>query len=189
MIQCTETHPFQVKDKGWIDACNLNPGDVVYTKDWGTATVQSVNLLELDEPVEVFNFEVEDCHTYFVGNSFILVHNSCEVHGKSHGSPQHKAAIDAKSQSMKASGDYSDIWLNKQLKTAGMNGAQRPDIIAKRLDGTFEYIEYASKSQAPGSHGYKLLNQKMAIIDQANSIEGELFNRGGHIDDKKNLYF
>ena len=78
IIQCTETHPFQVKGRGWVDACDLNPGDVVYTKDWGTATVQSVNLLELDEPVEVFNFEVEDAHSYFVGNLHILVHNgSC----------------------------------------------------------------------------------------------------------------
>ena len=76
IIRCTETHPFQVKDKGWVDACNLNPEDIVYTKDWGTATVQSVNLLELDEPVEVFNFEVEDCHTYFVGEQYILVHNA-----------------------------------------------------------------------------------------------------------------
>ena len=76
IIQCTETHPFQVKGKGWVDACNLNPGDVVYTKDWNTATVKSVNLLELDEPVEVFNFEVEDCHTYFVGDNYILVHNA-----------------------------------------------------------------------------------------------------------------
>ena len=32
-------------------------------------------MLELDEPVEVFNFEVEDCHTYFVGDIDILVHN------------------------------------------------------------------------------------------------------------------
>ena len=40
----------------------MNPGDVAYTKDWDTAVVKSVNLLELDEPVEVFNFEVEDCH-------------------------------------------------------------------------------------------------------------------------------
>ena len=76
IIQCTETHPFQVKGKGWVDACNLNPGDVVYTKDWDTAVVKSVNLIELDEPVEVFNFEVEDCHTYFVGNRGLLVHNS-----------------------------------------------------------------------------------------------------------------
>ena len=75
IIQCTETHPFQVKDKGWIDACELVPGDVVYTKDWNTATVNSVKLLELDEPVEVFNFEVEDYHTYFIGDTLVLVHN------------------------------------------------------------------------------------------------------------------
>ena len=41
-----------------------------------TATVKSVNLLELDEPVEVYNFEVEDCHTYFVGELSVLVHNA-----------------------------------------------------------------------------------------------------------------
>lgn len=72
----TETHPFQVKGKGWLDASELTPGDVVYTKDWCTATVNSVNLLELEEPVEVFNFEVEDCHTYFVGDGLFLVHNA-----------------------------------------------------------------------------------------------------------------
>ncbi len=76
IIQCTETHPFQVKGKGWVDACDLNPGDIVYTKDWNTAVVKSVGLLELDEPVEVFNFEVEDCHTYFVGELDLLVHNA-----------------------------------------------------------------------------------------------------------------
>ena len=58
----------------------MNPGDVIYTKDWDTAVVKSVSLLELDEPVEVFNFEVEDCHTYFVGEQCILVHNAdCSV--------------------------------------------------------------------------------------------------------------
>lgn len=71
----TKTHPFQVKGRGWVNAADLNPNDIVYTQDWNTATVKSVNLLELDEPVEVFNFEVEDCHTYFVGDSCILVHN------------------------------------------------------------------------------------------------------------------
>ena len=81
---------------------------------------------------------------------------------------------------MKASGDYSDIWLNKQLKTAGMKGTQRPDIIAKRLDGTFEYIEYASKSQAPKTYGYNLLSNKMKIIDDINGIIGELINWGAY---------
>ena len=180
LIQCTETHPFQVKGRGWVNASDLAPNDIVYTKDWNTATVKSVNLLELDEPVEVFNFEVEDCHTYFVGEQYILVHNSCKVHGKSHGSATHKAAIDSKVKAMQSSGEYTDIWLNKQLNTAGMKGTQRPDIIAKRLDGTFEYIEYASKSQAPGSYGHKLLVEKMNIIDTANDIIGKLFNWGAY---------
>ena len=78
VIKCTETHPFQVKGQGWVEASELKPGDVVYTKGWGTATVRSVGLIELDEPVEVFNFEVEDCHTYFLGHSCVIVHNgSC----------------------------------------------------------------------------------------------------------------
>ena len=77
IIQCTETHPFQVKGKGWVNASDLAPNDIVYTKNWNTATVKSVNLLELDEPIEVFNFEVEDFHTYFVGDGLLLVHNLC----------------------------------------------------------------------------------------------------------------
>ena len=74
-ICCTETHPFQVQNRGWVNASDLRSGDVVYTKDWNTATVNRVNLIELDEPIEVFNFEVEDCHTYFVGDIFLVVHN------------------------------------------------------------------------------------------------------------------
>ena len=179
IIQCTETHPFQVKGRGWVNAADLAPNDIVYTKGWNTATIKSVKLLELDEPVEVFNFEVEDCHTYFVGEQCVLVHNSCQVHGKSHGSATHKAAIDSKVKAMQSSGDYTDIWLNKQLNTAGMKGTQRPDIIAKRLDGTFEYIEYASKSQAKGS-GLATLKNKMDIINSANGIEGQLFNWGAY---------
>ena len=90
IIQCTETHPFQVKGKGWVDACDLQPGDVVYTKDWNTATVNSVKLLELDEPVEVFNFEVEDFHTYFIGDNLLLVHNAGCTDAARKGMEMHK---------------------------------------------------------------------------------------------------
>ena len=46
-----------------------------FTPRINTAIVKSVSLLELDEPVEVFNFEVEDYHTYCIGNFLIIVHN------------------------------------------------------------------------------------------------------------------
>lgn len=75
IIRCTETHPFQVKDKGWVDAENLTVGDLVYDKDWQTSPVQRVTLVTFDEPVAVYNFEVEDCHTYCIGNGCWLVHN------------------------------------------------------------------------------------------------------------------
>ena len=78
-----------------MDACDLIPGDIVYTKDWSTATVHSVNLLELPEPVEVFNFEVEDCHTYFVGENEFLVHNaSCTQQGSYEIFVKNKKGID-----------------------------------------------------------------------------------------------
>ena len=81
VIRCTDTHPFQVKDKGWVKAEKIQPGDLIYDKDWNTSPVQRVDSIHLTEPVEVFNFEVEDCHTYYVGNGCWLVHNgSCQDH-------------------------------------------------------------------------------------------------------------
>ncbi|MBR5786599.1 MAG: hypothetical protein IKY41_07895 [Clostridia bacterium] len=134
IIQCTETHPFQVKGKGWVDACNLNPGDVIYTKDWDTAVVKSVCLLEFDEPVEVFNFEVEDCHTYFVGEIGVLVHNA-NCHTQRGLDRQHAAKMN-------------------NTKPYKMNGNTRiPDYIHKNNDhiidviGEAKSVKYLSKSQ------------------------------------------
>ncbi len=83
-IQCTDIHPFQVKDKGWVKAEDLQVGDLVYDKEWNTAPIEKVAFLHLAEPVEVYNFEVENCHTYFVGNDCFLVHNGpCDNVGRS----------------------------------------------------------------------------------------------------------
>ena len=36
----------------------------------------------LDSPIKVYNFEVEDWHTYFVSEHDVFVHNSCGGKGK-----------------------------------------------------------------------------------------------------------
>lgn len=36
----------------------------------------------LESPVKVYNFEVEDFHIYFVGESAVLVHNDCPNNGR-----------------------------------------------------------------------------------------------------------
>ena len=112
IIKCTETHPFQVKDRGWVDACNLNCGDIVYTKDWNTSTIKSVSLLELDEPVEVFNFEVEDYHTYYAGDRWFLVHNiNC-----TNKPPKFHSKTIASSEKV---GRYKDVRIDVELGGSG----------------------------------------------------------------------
>ena len=71
-IDTTENHPFWVVGIGWIAAGNLRVGDKVLLKTGEISTVESITVEKLDKPVKVYNFEVEDWHTYFVAESGIL---------------------------------------------------------------------------------------------------------------------
>ena len=42
-----------------------------------TAFIEYVQHETLNSPVTVYNFEVADFHTYYVGESSVLVHNEC----------------------------------------------------------------------------------------------------------------
>jgi hypothetical protein len=58
------------------------------------------------------------------------------------------------------------------LKTAGLVGNQRPDVIAVASSGKIEVWEFASPSQAFGSPGYFTLQAKIDIMATANpSVE------------------
>ncbi|MBP5356586.1 MAG: hypothetical protein J6Y68_00370 [Clostridia bacterium] len=92
----------------------------------------------------------------------------CKIHGKAHGSAKHQARIMKESEMMQSSGKYSDIYLNKALKTVGLKGSQRPDIIGKMVNGTFDVIEVASKTQVSTSLLGRQLAKKVALM-QANN--------------------
>ena len=76
VINTTETHLFYVEGKGWIEAIDLEEGDLLSLLDGTTEKVEKVEREYLDEPVKVYNFTVEDYHTYYVGKINILVHNT-----------------------------------------------------------------------------------------------------------------
>lgn len=78
-IVTTPTHPFWVVNNGWVQASSLSSGDVVLSTDGVELTIDSVSDIEVSEPVVVYNFEVEDFHTYFVSNTPVLVHNMCAM--------------------------------------------------------------------------------------------------------------
>ncbi|ADU21973.1 polymorphic toxin-type HINT domain-containing protein [Ruminococcus albus] len=58
-----------------VAAGDLAVGDEIYQLDGSIAVVTGSQFEKLDVPVKVYNLEVEDFHSYFVGDVPVLVHN------------------------------------------------------------------------------------------------------------------
>ena len=78
-IRTTLEHPFYVKIKGWTAAKDLKSNDELILFSNISKPIKKIEIENLHDPIKVYNFEVEDWHTYFVGNEKILVHNSCSA--------------------------------------------------------------------------------------------------------------
>ena len=75
----TPEHPFWVPGKSWVEAGALIIGDELTSVTGELLMVQSIaSQLGLHT---TYNFEVEDFHTYFVGETGAWVHNSCTKDG------------------------------------------------------------------------------------------------------------
>ena len=73
LIATTENHPFFVEGFGWTRVDELVPGDLVPSATNGLLTVSA---LEWTNRIEyVYNFGVDEYHTYFVGEVGAWVHN------------------------------------------------------------------------------------------------------------------
>lgn len=76
-ITCTPAHPFYMPQKGWTSAIDLRAGDILVMLNGEYAVVEQVQHELLESPATTYNFEVEEFHTYHVGNAGFLVHNAC----------------------------------------------------------------------------------------------------------------
>jgi hypothetical protein len=76
-IISTEDHPYYVKGKGFVQAVMLWIGAELVNNNGDVLIVDSIYRESLhNEKCEVFNFQVEDYHTYYVGETCVLVHNA-----------------------------------------------------------------------------------------------------------------
>ena len=75
-ITTTETHPFYVNKKGFVEAGKLKPGEELVDVNNNIVKIEEYSVEITKEPTPVYNFQVEDFHTYFVGNNSVLVHNA-----------------------------------------------------------------------------------------------------------------
>ena len=76
-IETTVEHPFYVEGIGFVPASELMEGDTIRTSDGGNLPILKIEIELLKESVLVYNFEVEDFHTYYVSELGVLVHNTC----------------------------------------------------------------------------------------------------------------
>ena len=95
-IVTTVDHPFYVKNQGFIKAGELIVGDELLDVNGNVLLVENFDVELTDEPVKVYNFEVEDFHTYHVGRLGVLVHNAGKEYGKQYSPEQQKLVKEEK---------------------------------------------------------------------------------------------
>lgn len=82
-LRTTDEHPFFARDRGWLAAGELRPGDRFQQPDGSWQEVLDSEREALPDGVAVYSLEVEADHTYFVADaetSFtnpVWVHNTC----------------------------------------------------------------------------------------------------------------
>ncbi len=187
-IETTNEHPFYVEGHGWANASDLKVGDKVRLEDGTTGTVEKAKHVKLDTPVTVYNFEVEDFHTYYVSEQKVLVHNTCAEPAKSaqkkstevimpskphrNKTPGHWETILETVDELKNSGNYSKIYVNKGIRNE-VKGAlvnRRPDIMAVRHDGTIDQFEIPSKTDKIEKLYERINKSRNAMGERAGNI-------------------
>jgi len=76
-IRTTASHLFFTDSGWWKAAENLRVGDKVFTSSNTLKAIISISFEKLAKPERIYNLNVEDYHTYFVGTQALLVHNNC----------------------------------------------------------------------------------------------------------------
>lgn len=75
-IITTETHPFYVNNRGFVNAGELKVGDELLDSDGEVLFVENYTVELTKDLITVYNFQVEDFHTYHVSGFGVLVHNA-----------------------------------------------------------------------------------------------------------------
>jgi len=73
-LYATGNHPFWIEGVGWTAAELLKPGQRLQLADGAGATV--ISAIDTGTKQNVFNFEVDGFHTYYVGEAGVWVHNT-----------------------------------------------------------------------------------------------------------------
>ncbi len=165
-IVTTPAHPFYVKNIGFVLAGDLEEGTTLVDNEGNELHLLIKRWEQLQSAIPVYNFAVEDYHTYFVGSTNVLEHNKCGAENitktkrcplgenmKNAGMADPGNAFDAhhicpqkfRNQFAKIGIDIDDarfgLWIEKHVHRQGAYSYN------KLWEGFFEANKYASKEE------------------------------------------
>ena len=170
-IETTVEHPFYVEGIGFVAAGELRAGDIIRTSNGKNLPIDKVELELLEEPVLVYNFEVEDFHTYYVSGLGVLVHNDCPVESGNNSAKLRDTKNIRYSQN-DIRGTFDDGTnindLTYHLKNSPEYASSiEPIRLVKYNDLPTEVQEYLSKQGVSSSTVFSLDNRRLYAAKQA----------------------
>ena len=159
------SHPFYSPVKGWTDACKLRAGDILVLVNGDYVVVEKIQHEILESPVKVYNFQVEDYHTYYVASG-VLVHNKCvPTNASPDGAGRHGALNQAKR-------DYG-IPTSQQPERVLPNVDRRGNVVPGRVydygNGRFIRDDVVGHLFPDGGYLPRHFNGKMECIISTNA--------------------
>ncbi|MGH1348969.1 MAG: polymorphic toxin-type HINT domain-containing protein [Nannocystales bacterium] len=183
-IRTTAEHPFWTRGGGWVAAAQLGLGDEVLQRSGGWLRVGAATWEQ--ERAVVYNLEVDEFHTYFVGKHGAWVHNECI---------QIALGLDIPGAGMKALAQQTGASWWRFWESAGVTrrvvqrnfgrafhqAVKRADRIHFSLDG----IANPAAAARAGASGFTIGNMTNAelryIASNPDILAKTVFYRGGKI--------
>ena len=166
-IDSTPEHPFYVEGLGWVEASSLHAGMTIWFANGTKGTVEDISNEGLEEPVIVYNFEVADFHTYFVGECGVLVHNNCDADNSLYrkmSEDEYKSTMETNQLQGQIPGSDSAKWLSQSSdKVQAFSNDLVPDGTTEmvvKFNMTDDYMDHLANTAVPQSGSKGLPNAK-----------------------------
>jgi hypothetical protein len=137
-VEATGGHPFWVDRTSWVAAEELRPGMRLLAPDGGQRRI--VSCARQQHTTTVYNFEVDDLHNYFAGESPVLVHNPTTIN------TDFNNATNQALQWLRQNGSDTSQPIGNVLGKFGSNAGQ--PIGMRFADGGMYRIEFDARSGA-----------------------------------------
>ena len=140
----------------------LQEGDILTLEDGRNVTIQRIETTTQNHYITVYNFEVDDFHTYYVSDIGILTHNKCPNPNGKNGGTKHQAKI----ENIKKSAIDRGLKYQTEYKYTVTNGYKKTryaDVVV--FDSKNRVMEIHQVGRTTKKHKKPVSRERKAIRD------------------------